>query len=306
MRSSTRKFSQLSTPPSRRPSEGGRQSLRIWTASAVLILPLDRNSAAGQRSLAATAGKMSNRGAFHPHMRGYRQRKFARKVLLVDGANSRRKRGRRTMSQTNFWSGFEGAVRTTASARVFEAAKAKHAVLVPFASIEAVVASVSPKDEDHREAVLVALLSQHQAAPAPVWSAALALAMRPTLISLMRSFRALGDDADAAVLTSFFESASRVRSVRRTGRFPPQSPPRSKTPPRPDAISLRGSRANQWMSVLGCPTPRNSEASVHFRNSPWRCHIQPADHFDAACRPEIAEVICDRILFVRSRMYATT
>jgi hypothetical protein len=119
------------------------------------------------------------------------------------------------MSQTNFWSGFESAVRTTASARTFEAAKAQHPVFASFTSVEAAVASVSPKDEDHREAVLVALLSQHQTAPAPVWSAALALAMRPTLISLMRSFRALGDDADAAVLSAFFESASRVRSMRR-------------------------------------------------------------------------------------------
>jgi len=115
-------------------------------------------------------------------------------------------------------------VRGPHAGRVFRAAQERHAALGPHADLPTALRALegAPSYGD-KELIVRALLAEHQAGGAAVWSSALAVAFYPMLVRLRARLRegvCDGGDLDQLVLGSFLEALREVSPGPETDRVP--------------------------------------------------------------------------------------
>jgi hypothetical protein len=101
-------------------------------------------------------------------------------------------------------------------ARAYDAARAQHRELAPYASPRDVLRALRPGSslsDFERDALLVAVLGDHQRAPEPVWQSILLVAFEPMLVRLRKRIHGKRDaeDRDQDVLLGFLEAIRAVR-----------------------------------------------------------------------------------------------
>jgi len=96
----------------------------------------------------------------------------------------------------------------------YASAQARQPALQPYATIlqAAQAAADATRDEGERDGIVGAIVAEHQAAPAALWSAAAVVAMAPALGSILKEIRTRGGRKDApySLLDAFYESVQGI------------------------------------------------------------------------------------------------
>jgi hypothetical protein len=104
---------------------------------------------------------------------------------------------------------------TVRHARALPDARGRHDALAPYegtGQVRAALAAESPLGVEARNAIVVALLTEHQRARHPLWPALLACAFGPMLLKLRRRIgRPRDEDYDQRVLAALIEAIGAVR-----------------------------------------------------------------------------------------------
>jgi hypothetical protein len=117
------------------------------------------------------------------------------------------------MSEIEIWKGLEREVRAERSRVAFERARERREALRPYPDLPAAVAAAARCRCEQRDAIVAALLAEHRATGASVWSAAAILAMAPVLVFLVRLLKGapgVRNDEKSIVLAAFLEAVSQI------------------------------------------------------------------------------------------------
>jgi hypothetical protein len=101
--------------------------------------------------------------------------------------------------------------------RAYDVARPQYRELAPYASPKELLHALgpsSPLTECERDALIAAVLTEHQRAPEPVWQSILLVAFEPMLVRIRRRIRGERDaeDRDQQVLLGFLEALRSVRA----------------------------------------------------------------------------------------------
>jgi hypothetical protein len=120
------------------------------------------------------------------------------------------------MGYAPLWRGLEREIRTAAAAALFDAMRARHAVLAPCDSLDAAVRACAGSD-----IVLDVLVGEYASSRHRVLAAAIALAIKGPLVALASQLERRGAESDSTsmVLLALLQVAARTRTSSRLLRL---------------------------------------------------------------------------------------